>query len=125
MKKSLKIIAVVSVIAICCLVLAACMPSSPEKAKENLEKNGYTAVNDTRIIPAALKLLGVDGIDSVVTGTNGEDGVTLIYFTGNKEADAAYDKVKEYAEKNSKDPVIQKSGKVIYYGTENGVKAVK
>lgn len=125
MNKKLKLTALIALIAVCCICLVACVPANPDKAISNLEKAGYTAGKDSKVIPAALAVAQVKGIDCVVTGLNGKDYVTLVYFTDKKSADAAYDKVESYAKKEDKESVIKKSGKVIYYGTEAGIKAVK
>lgn len=129
MKKTMTIVALVALVAVLCVAMVACIPSDPNKAISNLEKEGYTAVKDATVIPAALRLAQVKGVETVVTAAN-KDGehVTLIYFDSTENAKAAYSTVESYAKKNdkSKDEVaIKKSGKIIYYGSEAGVKAVK
>lgn len=125
MKKTLSIVAIVALVAICCVALVACFPSNPTDAKANLEKNGYVAGEDKLVVPTALKLVGVNDLESVVTGKKGEDYCTLIYFKDANAAKEAYAKVEEYAKKEDGKAVIKKSGKVIYYGTDAGVKAAK
>lgn len=138
MKKFSKIFALTLVCVLAVAMLCACAPNSnPDKAIEALKKNEYTAAKDTTVVPAALTLLGVKGVDSVVSGTKvvgeGENAktehVTIIYFTSNDTANAAWDKVQEYAnkdsDKNESDWSITKSGKMVYYGTSAAIKAAR
>ena len=72
MKNTLRILAVAMVAVMLCLTLASCGGPNPDpdKALESLKENGVTfAGKDTLVIPTALKVLGVDGISSVVSGT--------------------------------------------------------
>ena len=138
MKKFAKIAALALVVVMSLAMLVACAPNSnPDKALEALKKNGYTAAKDANVVPAALTLVGVKGVDTVISGTksSGEgddakvDHVTVIYFASADQAKAAWDKVKSYAEKDedSKDSdwTITQSGKMIYYGTKAGSAAAR
>ena len=138
MKKFAKIAALALVVVMSLAMLVACAPNSnPDKALEALKKNGYTAAKDATVVPAALTLVGVKGVDTVISGTksSGEgddakvDHVTVIYFASADQAKAAWDKVKSYAEKeeDSKDSdwTITQSGKMIYYGTKAGIAAAR
>ena len=133
MKKAIKLIALALVLTLSVLTLASCIPpnSDPDKAIDALKDNDYKAVHDDTIIPLALKLMGVDDIDDVVTGTKIVDDklehVTIIYFEDADAAKAAWEDVKEYAEENKDDEdtdwTIAKFGKMIWYGTEDAIKA--
>lgn len=137
MKKTIRLIAVAMVAVMLCLSLASCggPNADPDKALEALKDNGITlAAKDTTIVPLALKLLGVDGIDCVVSGTGKIDDAyahaTVIYFDEAEDANDAWEKVEEYANKQKDDEagddwVCKKSGKMIYYGTKAGIKAAK
>ena len=138
MKKFAKIAALALVVVMSLTMLVACAPNSnPDKAIEALKKNGYTAAKDANVVPAALTLVGVKGVDTVISGTksSGEgddakvDHVTVIYFASADQAKTAWDKVKSYAEKDkdSKDSdwTITQSGKMIYYGTKAGIAAAR
>ena len=138
MKKFAKIAALALVVVMSLAMLVACAPNSnPDKAIEALKKNGYTAAKDANVIPAALTLVGVKGVDTIISGTksSGEgddakvDHVTVIYFASADQAKTAWDKVKSYAEKDkdSKDSdwTITQSGKMIYYGTKAGIAAAR
>ena len=137
MKNTLRILAVAMVAVMLCLTLASCGGPNPDpdKALESLKDNGVTfAGKDTLIIPTALKIAGVDGISSVVSGTGKIDDkyahVTIIYFEEAEDAKNAFEKVEEYANKNKgeaedSDWVFKKSGKMIYYGTKDAINAAK
>lgn len=135
MKKFAKIMALVLVVAMGVAMLVACAPASdPDKALSALKENGYTAAKDTRIAPAALLLLGVNGVDCVVSGTNGTEGkeghVTIVYFTSKDAANSAWETVQKYAkdddeESSDSDWEIKKSGKMIYWGDSNGIKSAR
>ena len=137
MKKTLRIFALTLVAVMLCLTLASCggPNADPDKAVEALKENDVAwAVKDEYGVPAALKLAGVDGVDCVVTGTGKIDDkyahVTIVYFDEAADAKEAYEKVEDFAENYKKeaedsDWVIKKSGKMIYYGTKDAIKAAK
>ena len=135
MKKVTLFIAIIALVAVCAVALCACAPAgTPDKAKAALDKHGYSASVDKSIIPAALKLLGVDGVDAVVIGTYSDDdtseGVTIVYFYKAEQAKDGYNAVKSYAESkdgNSKDSdwEFAQSGKMIWYGTKAAIKAAR
>ena len=138
MKKLTKVLAVVLVCMMAVAVLVACAPNSnPDKAKAALEKNGYTAAKDDRLVPAALTLLGVKGVSCAVTGTKtvGEgdskkvESVTIIYFDSADNVNAAWDTLQEYAndenENKESDWTVKKSGKMVYFGTSAAIKAAR
>lgn len=128
MKKFAKIMALMLVVAMGVAMLVACAPASdPDKALSALKKNGYTAGKVNAMI-------GVKGIDCVVSGSNGTEGkeghVTIVYFTSKDAADSAWETVQKYAkEKDSEskdsDWKIKKSGKMIYWGDSNGIKSAR
>ena len=135
MKKLTLIVAIVTLVAVCAMVLCACAPAgTADKAVAALDKHGYSASVDKNIIPAALKLLGVDGIEAVVVGAKSTDdsdeAVTIVYFYKADQAKASYNTIKSYAEgkdKNSKDSdwEFAQSGKMIWYGTKAAIKAAR
>ncbi len=138
MKKSVKILALALVAIMLCLSLTACgAPNAdPDKALESLKDNGVTwAAKDKTVIPGLMKIAGIDGVDCVVSGTGKIDDefahITIIYFEEAEDAKDEWEDVKEYAEKDKDDDakdsewVIDKSGKMIYYGTKNAIKAAK
>ena len=135
MKKTLRLIALALVLVMSVAMLASCATPNkdPDDAIAALEDNGYTAAKDNLIVPTALKLLGVDGVKTVISGSAKIDDkyetVTVIYFESKDDANDAWEKVQEYAndEKDDKaeDWVCKKSGAMIYYGTSAAIKAAK
>ena len=137
MKKTIRILALAMVTVMLCLTLASCggPNADPDKAVEALKDNGINwAGKDTTIIPGLLKLAGVDDVDCVVSGTGKIDDkyahITVIYFEDAKAATEAMENVEKYANDDKKeaeesDWVFKKSGKMIYYGTKDAVKAAK
>ncbi|MBQ7828909.1 MAG: hypothetical protein IJ345_01390 [Clostridia bacterium] len=132
MKKSIVRILALSLVAVMmCVVLVSCggPNADPDKALASLKDNEYSAAEDKLLIPTALRLLGVDDIDTVITGTN-KDGehVTVIYFEDKAAANDAWEDVQEYFEETSDEDsnwTIKKSGAMIYWGTSAGIKAAK
>jgi len=134
MKKTMKLIALALVLTLSVVMLASCLPpnSDPEKAIDALKDNDYKAVQDDTVLPLVYAGLGIKDVDAVVTGTaiidKKVEHVTIIYFEDADAAKAAWDDVKEYAEKEDKeeedtDWTISKFGKMIWYGTEAAIKA--
>ena len=137
MKKTVRILALSLVFVMLALVLVACAPKSdPDKAVSALKKNEYSAGQDKVVIPAAIKLLTGKNVDSVVTGTkvvedkNGNkktESVTIVYFATKDDANDSWEDMKDYAEDQNKnkedDWQVKKSGKMIYFGTKNAIKA--
>ena len=130
MKKSIVKILALSIVAVMmCVVLVSCgAPNSdPDKALASLKDNDYAAAEDKILVPTALRLLGVEDIDTVISGTNKDgDHVTVIYFEDKAAANDAWEDVKEYFEDEKDDDwTIKKSGAMIYWGTSAGIKAAK
>lgn len=134
MKKTIKLIALALVLSLSVVMLASCLPpnSNPEKAIESLKENDYKAVEDDTVLPLVFAGLGIKDVDTVVTGTAVIDEkvehVTIVYFENADAAKAAWEDVKEYAEKEDKeeddsDWTINKFGKMIWYGTKAAIKA--
>ncbi len=135
MKKSFRIVALALVLVAMVACLASCgsPAKDPDDAVAALKDADYVAAQDTLVVPTALKVLGVKGVDSVVTGTKVEDDktnhVTVVYFEDKDAANDAWEKVQEYAEdekdEDDSDWSIKKSGAMIWWGTSDAVKAAK
>ena len=138
MKKQLLIIAAVVVLVMAsAFILTACSPASdPADAKAALEKKGYTVIVDGSVQPAALTLVGIKGVDKVLEATYSKDDqsefLCVLYFTSASAAKEAWDAAKKEAEDEKKsnkeddsDWTVGKSGKLIWYGTKNAVKAAR
>ena len=133
MKKMIKLIALALVLTLSVVMLASCNApnSNPEKAVAALKEADYKAVEDDTVTPLFLAGLGIKDVDVVVTGTAVIDKkvehVTIIYFESADAAKAAWEDVKEYAEtdkgEEDTDWTIDRSGKMIWYGTEAAIKA--
>ena len=134
MKKAFRILALSLVLVTLVAALASCggPAADPDDALAALKENDYLAAEDSVVIPTALRVAGVKGIDTVVSGTavidDKTEHITIIYFDDKDAANDAWDKVKEYAEDNKKDDSdwsIKKSGAMIYWGTSAAIKAAK
>ena len=140
MKKYIKVLSIAIVAIMMLSMLVACGPNSnPDKALAALEKNEYKADKDTTLVPNMVKVLGIKDVTCVVSGTklvevDGEDKlehVTIFYFLTADAAEAAWDKLEDYAEDDKEkddddaDWVYARSGAIIYYGTKAGVAAAR
>ena len=138
MKRVLSLICVLALAISCLFIFASCgAPNSdPEKAVAALKENGIEkAGKDTTVIPGLLKIAGVDDVDCVVSGTGEIDDefahVTIIYFEDAEAASDEWEDVQKYAEDHKDEKaedskwVCEKSGKMIYFGTKNAIKAAK
>ena len=131
MKKTIiKITALTLVALMMCAMLASCggPNANPDKAVESLKDNDYMAEKiDSTVGLLAFSFAG--DVEAVVTGINKDaDVVTIFYYSSAKAANEAWDKVKEEAEEEKDDDselVIKKSGKMIYAGTKDAIKAAK
>lgn len=130
MKKSLRFLALAMVAIMLCLALASCggPNADPEKAVEALNDAGVLATK----LPASSLGIDVGGVDCVVTGIGDIDDeaaiISIIYFEKSSDANDAWDELKEMFEKDMEDDLdfeIKKSGKMIYCGTKNAIKAAK
>ena len=138
MKKIISFVCLLALTLSCLFVFTSCggPNSDPDKALAALKENGVSwAAKDDKLIPGLLKIAGIDGVDCVVSGTGEIDDeyahITIIYFNDADAAKAEWEDVQEYAEDEKDDEaeesnwVCKKSGKMIYYGTENAIKAAK
>ena len=137
MKKFASIVAFVLVAAMLCVTLVSCgaPAKNPDDAIAALKDNGYAAAKDSTFVPAGLKMLGVDGVDTVISGSKTVDDkfetVTVVYFDDKDAAKTAFEKGKEYAEDNKDDKaeetdwVVKQSGAMIFFGTNQAIKDAK
>ena len=133
MKKFVRILALSLVAVMLCAAFASCAPAKDaEKALEALREAEYISAKDDTVLPVIFAGLRIKGVDTVVTGTavidDKAEHVTIVYFEDADAAKAAWEDVKEYAEKEDKDEedtdwTINKSGKMIYWGTKAAIKA--
>ncbi len=125
-------LALVLVMMLGALVSCGAPNADPEKAEEALEDAGYEVSVDSKLAPAAYKAMGVDGVDCVLSAINldeDEEGILfVVYFDEAADAKEAFEDIKKDAEEEMEDEedfVCKRSGKMIYYGTKNAVKAAK
>ncbi len=136
MKKSIvKVLALALVAVMMCAVLASCSApaSNPDDAEKALKDNGYTVVRVDNsgfgaIGLAVFTAVGIEGIETVITATNGDEAITVFYFADADAANAEWEDVQKWSEDEQdedSDWVLKKSGKMIYAGTKEAIKAAK
>lgn len=129
--------ALVTVFAVLCLV--ACAPNSnPDKAVEALENKGYIVVATKGAALSFIELGGCEhgDVSAFVTATKvNEDKtletVTIVYFKDASTCKDKWESVKSYLVKKDgekaedSDYTVERSGKMIYAGTEAAIKAAR
>lgn len=130
MKKMIRTLALVLILALSVCALASCAPASdPDKAMAALDKNGYH--------PIKLDGGSYEGCIAVVSGTKIEttgnsvvvNSANIYYFEDSKSANDAWEALQGKAEDDKKDDesnwILKKSGKMIYWGTKDGIAAAR
>lgn len=139
MKKFAKITAFILVVAMSLALLVACGPASnPDKAEAALKENGYTPVHmngafSTGATAGLLGLKGEDVTDIVFAVNKDGDGILAIYCKDAGTAKSVVAKAQENIQKienllNIKftgESDVQRSGAILYTGTEAGIKAAR
>ncbi len=133
MKKIVKLVSLVLVAVMCVAVFASCAPASdPEKAKAALEKNGYGVLLTTNETALGKKLLEEtnSNLVAMLVGTSEDfkEGITIFYFADSKTAKDNFKAIEDTLSKEDKedeDFVFAQSGKMIYAGTKEAVKAAR
>ena len=129
MKKLFKIATLTLAVVCTAVFFTACMiPSSPKKARKNLEMEGYTFNKTIQVaVTVGLEYLNIETQD-VIVATKVEEGeidnVLLVYCTSKSKAKEVETEVVEILRKNyNGEGEIRygRNGKVIYFGTEDGV----
>ena len=131
MKKTIRLIALSMVLIMAVMMFASCAKpnSDPKKAKEALEKEGYTVILiDSEEALATYKTLYGGELKAVLTATKGllsGNALTVLYFASSKDADAAYETAKGDSkdEKDDSDYEFKKSGKMVWFGKKDAIKA--
>ncbi len=138
MKKTMRIFVFAMVAIMLCLAFASCggPNADPEKALDALKENGVKwATKDSTIQPAIYRAAGINGVETVVSGTGEIDGefahITILYFENSNYAKEEWEDILEYADEEKKDDVkdsewvCKRSGKMIYFGTKNAIESAK
>lgn len=117
-KTNIKILISVVAVLMCAVMLIACVPQSVEKAQKKMEEAGYVVVSSSDDD----KEEGVVGsfIATKTTNIINIDVVTAVWYSSTKEAKEAYEEYK--GEEEDEDTVVKRSGKCVYFGTEQAVK---
>lgn len=154
MKNFARITALVVVVAMSVAILAGCAPSDYTKAEAHLQDKGYAVitVSDAAaldVTEAALKVAGVEvKLVATVSGTTDDEAVTVYYFEDTDSAKAFFNYRKKITEdykaditkryeagsikkdtydelmEDIKETKLGKSGKAVYFGTDDGVRAL-
>ena len=138
MKNVLRLTTLALVLVMMLACLASCFGgpnADPEKAEEALEDNDYVVIVADDKISLGLMGLGedIDNLECVITAYNEDDeddAIVIFYFEDKEDADEAFKSdilkdMAEEAEEENDDVVFKKSGKMVYIGTKNAVKAAK
>ena len=138
MKKAIKLIALSLVLVMAVLALASCSApnADPDKAKTSLENNDYKVQKlSGKLSTAAISAIIGEDVDCVLTAekldTDAEtlDLLCVLYFEDAEDANDAWEKAQAYADTFKDDDVedsnwvVDKSGKMIWFGTKDAVKA--
>ena len=127
MKKFFKSLVTLMLVCLMAVSFTSCgVPSKPEKAKANLEENKYVVVylSDAISLTATEIGFGLErgSLKASVTGTNGEEAISIYYCNDAKTAKTIKEKLTENKGENV---VVGKSGKVVWAGTKEAIKAAK
>ena len=131
MKKTIRLIALSVLLVMAVLAFASCATpnADPDKAVAALEKAGYdAAVIDSGTLYNVYKAFG-GKLEAIVSGSKGllsGDGITILYYETADDAKDAFEAVEEYAKNQAEkesDYEIKQSGKMIWIGHKDAVKA--
>ena len=129
MKKVFRLSAVLLVVAFL-FTFTSCAPKDAAAGREKMEGKGYAVATEGSVIPAALKLLGVEGVESVLTCSKTTDdkkveSLVAILFAEKSQAKDSSSKVQDYAKKNGYESGVVVAGKWVIYGSDQAVKDFK
>ncbi len=127
MKKTLSIVAVIALIAVLTVVLVGCIPSDPNKAVENLKDAGYSARKYETSLPNGCKCYVVG--TKISADITDSDTIYIYYFKNTDAAKSYYSSYKinwwdSMSDEAKEGSVFERSGKIVYRGSEAAVKAV-
>lgn len=116
----LKTFVIVLIVALCAVCFTACVPTDYNKAKANLEANGYSVAlveNDgslssanaaASIFAAVVEIKLTGTCTQIITAYNEDNSVMIYYFDNSKDASAFKKAFKTYAEKRKAELKEQK-----------------
>jgi ABC-type glycerol-3-phosphate transport system substrate-binding protein len=147
MKKFARVLALMLVATMLCAMLVACgakPASDPKEAKDALEENGYKATHLSGVLVEAASSAFGDGVTDIVTGIDGDDSVTIVWFEEEDDAKDFYEELEEKYEESKaeldeiEDEDVKEelqeeldnaaygiSGNMVWMGTKEAVKAAK
>ena len=132
MKKTISVISLVLVLVILTACLVGCAPANENKAKAKLEKKGYTVeiMSGEEMNEMLQQYAGMPlnfGAKGMLSATKGMDEIAAIWFESKEKAEdfesiinLAMDAVG--GQMGQLDFIYGVKGKVLYMGTEQGVK---
>lgn len=132
MKKTISVISLVLVLVILTACLVGCAPANENKAKAKLEKKGYTVeiMSGEEMNEMLQQYAGMPlnfGAKGMLSATKGMDEIAAIWFESKEKAedfegiiDLAIDAMG--GQIGQIDFIYGVKGKVLYMGTEQGVK---
>ena len=125
MKKTFRIITFVAVVLIVACVLFACVPADYNNAVDKMSNAGYSvgAINTTadgsfvgNIANAFANAVAYPGMEAGLSAKKDNESVTAYWFDTTDHAKDCYNDIKE------NDSSVKRSGKVVYFGTAQGMK---
>ena len=133
MKKILSLVLVCVLMLGCVFTLASCggPNADPEKAKAALEDAEYKV---TYLEGDLLAMAPIDGLEAAINAIKDKDLVSIYYFEDKaaaadyyEELEKEYEELKEEAKEADEefDYAIGKSGKMVWAGTKDAIKAAK
>lgn len=132
MKKTISVISLVLVLVILTACLVGCAPANENKAKAKLEKKGYTVeiMSGEEMDAMLQQYAGMPlnfGAKGMMLATKGVDEIAAIWFESKEKAEdfegiinLAMDMMG--SQMGGIDFIYGVKGKVLYFGTEQGVK---
>ncbi len=137
MKNFVRILSLALVAVLLGATLVSCMGfgapnADPAKAEEALEKAEYLATKTDNAIAIGVveESLDIEGLECIVSGVAKDNAISIYYFEDAKSAKKAFKAMEEKIDDilddvDEKDVVAKCSGKMVYFGTKDAVKAAK
>ncbi len=128
MKKILSL-ALALALTMTCLVFTACVPKNPEKAVEKLEKANYNVVLRDDVISLTAEevtyRLERGSIEAIINAENNGSVVVIYYCSDKTAAKALEERLDDLSDNDDDDSIeVKRSGKIVYAGNEQGIKAI-
>lgn len=138
MKKLMKTLLAIMMIACFAVMSTACINSNWRRVKDKLEKEGYEVENTTSeyIIKFYLEELGIyidaDEVECAMTAEKGDKFIYILFCESFSAARDAKKDAKDFLEllieedsSEFEDYKVGRDGKVVYFGHKDAIKAAK